>query len=378
MANDKFSSGKYTYPLNIEADEYGGNFVMYQIGVSGKSKNSQSVTDALTGESFSPLSPSSAKNSNLSGLGLNEETSSSYVQALPYAAAAGFGGIGLAGENAGVIVASAKSIGGLITQFVGDISATNYLILKESICLYMPDVSIKYSASWEDKPLASQAMLQKVSQTLVDNKLLENLAVAYIGGGVTGALFGGNETIKKAVQAGAMLSVLDSNKDLLGNLSEGIIKNLALSLEPTQIIQKQAGIARNPLSELLFTNIDRRTFTHKFSFFPRSKAEADSVREIIRLFKYHMHPEYIPNNYNLNYIYPSEFYISYYTNNQPSNTLPKHAACALTSLDVDYSKGDQFSTLKDGTPTEITMTLGFSELALLTKESFGEEGGNLS
>lgn len=376
MADDKFSSGRYTYPLNIEADEYGGNFVMYQIGVSGRSASSTlSLADGAQMTAVSNSSSAIAKNTNLS-IFENKD----YLRVLPYAAAAGFGGI--SGVDSQLGMTAAVNIGNKVTNLVGDVSTTNYTTIKESICLYMPDVSMRYSASWEDKTLAVQAIMGKIAENLLDTDLTK-LAEAYIAGGFGGSVVQKflNLGDKSAGSAVGVLAYLNDNPtvtDRIFNNKEDILKNLALTLEPTQIIQKQAGIARNPLSELLFTNIDRRTFTHKFSFFPRSKAEADSVREIIRLFKYHMHPEYIKGGFNLNYIYPSEFYISYYTDNKPSNTLPKHAACALTSLDVDYSKGDQFSTLKDGTPTEITMTLGFSELALLTKESFGEEGGNLS
>ena len=146
MADDKFSSGRYTYPLNIEADEYGGNYVLYQIGVSGRSSSSytqMSLSDPNGMTYINTIGEAKAKNSNLSGVGLDNDTAEKYVQALPYAAAAGFGGVGLAGKDPTSTVAAASTIGNIVRSKVGDISAINYLTLKESICLYMPDVSIK-------------------------------------------------------------------------------------------------------------------------------------------------------------------------------------------------------------------------------------------
>ena len=50
----------------------------------------------------------------------------------------------------------------------------------------------------------------------------------------------------------------------------------------------------------------------------------------------------------------------------------KFATCVLESMDVSYG-GDQFSSFRDGSPTEINMSLTFRELEILTKKMI-EEG----
>jgi hypothetical protein len=49
--------------------------------------------------------------------------------------------------------------------------------------------------------------------------------------------------------------------------------------------------------------------------------------------------------------------------------LPKIGRCALNSISVDYTANSIFSTFKDNSPTAITMTLNFSEMGQLTRET---------
>jgi len=129
--------------------------------------------------------------------------------------------------------------------------------------------------------------------------------------------------------------------------------------------QKTAGVALNPFKEVIFESVDFRTFQFKYRFFPRSPEESRRVKDIISLFKYHMHPEMSENK--LFYIYPSEFVITYYYNNQRNNYFHRFANCVLETMDVSYG-GEQFSSFSDGSPTEINMSLTFRETELLTKK----------
>jgi hypothetical protein len=59
---------------------------------------------------------------------------------------------------------------------------------------------------------------------------------------------------------------------------------------------------------------------------------------------------------------------------QNENTyIPKLAKCVLTSMDVDYSPGEKFTTLKptkDGaSPQHMKITLQFTEMSIITKET---------
>lgn len=121
----------------------------------------------------------------------------------------------------------------------------------------------------------------------------------------------------------------------------------------------------NPFKEVVFESVDFRSFAFKYKFLPKSASEAEAVKNIIKLFKFHMHPEMSAGK--LFFIYPSEFQITYYYQNAENTYFHKFAPCALESMEVSYG-GEQFSSFADGNPTEINMTLTFRELEILTKK----------
>jgi hypothetical protein len=131
------------------------------------------------------------------------------------------------------------------------------------------------------------------------------------------------------------------------------------------IVGASAKVALNPFKEVLFEAIDFRAFNFKYRFFPKSVEEANAVEEIIKRFKFHMHPELSTNK--LFFIYPSEFEIAYYFKNNENKYFHKFKPCVLESMDVTYG-GEQFSSFYDGKPTEINVTLTFRETEILTKE----------
>ena len=121
----------------------------------------------------------------------------------------------------------------------------------------------------------------------------------------------------------------------------------------------------NPFREVIFESVDFRSFAFKYRFFPKSKQEAQKVKDIIKLFKFHMHPELSKDK--LFFIYPSEFQITYYFESKRNEYFHKMAPCVLESMDVSYG-GDQFSAFEDGNPTEVNMSLVFRETEILTKQ----------
>lgn len=121
----------------------------------------------------------------------------------------------------------------------------------------------------------------------------------------------------------------------------------------------------NPFKEVIFESVDFRSFAFKYKFLPKNKQESEAVRNIIKLFKFHMHPEMSAGK--LFFIYPSEFQITYYFGNSQNTYFHKFSPCALESMEVSYG-GEQFSSFADGNPSEVNMTLTFRELDILTKK----------
>jgi hypothetical protein len=120
-----------------------------------------------------------------------------------------------------------------------------------------------------------------------------------------------------------------------------------------------------------------RTFAYQFKFIPKNQEEFNSAKEIINTFRAHMHPERTDDFFIM---YPSQFSIEYQYKGQRNEFLTKIADCALVNMKVDYGSGGALTTFKGtlGAPSEITMTLQFKELELLTRDHFDgyEKGAN--
>jgi len=149
-------------------------------------------------------------------------------------------------------------------------------------------------------------------------------------------------------------------------------------------INKYFSRAVNPYMEVIFEHINQRKFRYRFKFQPKDERERDDVQEIIKLFRFHMAPELQPGNMRFLGI-PATFDIHYMyqtSNNWGSGSMDwrnarendfynKIATCVLTNVNVDYTP-EGVRSFHDGSPTQITMELSFSETELLTKDKINK------
>ena len=133
------------------------------------------------------------------------------------------------------------------------------------------------------------------------------------------------------------------------------------------------GNAVNPQMEVLFTQIALREFQFDFSFTPKSAAEAQTVRDIIRMFRFHAAPELEGQSGAGRYlIVPSTFNIEYYFGSSQNQNLHQFSTCVLTSIIVDYAREVGWVTFDDGMPVKTYMTLNFKETEILTKQKIDQ------
>jgi len=202
----------------------------------------------------------------------------------------------------------------------------------------------------------------------------EGAATGVIGAAAAGA---GNilKNMGKKDYEAAAQGLVDSAKSLVGEaaLRAGVeIAEAVTGAEGTRgLINKAFGQADNPYMEVLFTQMELRTFSYNFTFAPKNENERDDVQKIIALFRFHMAPE-LKGAANRFLTLPSEFDIHYMyqaSDGQASENdyYNKIATCVCTACDVNYSP-DGVKSFEDGSPTKITMTLSFQETELLTKE----------
>ncbi len=221
--------------------------------------------------------------------------------------------------------------------------------LNSVISMFMPaDVKVSYKADYTDTTIGTGA--QAASQTL--------------GAAAEGGTSAGTDALMKnagdlATQAGrdALLSILS-----VAPIFEGSKEAIEIGM----------GTAFTDRMEMAFKGIPKREFTYTFKMIPRSEDEANEVKKIVDMFKFHMLPEMTGATSRGRLMnYPSTFEIKYMYQNAENNYLNKVSECYLKSMDVDYG-GGRYKTFRGNDvgapPLETTITLNFGEIELITRE----------
>lgn len=136
------------------------------------------------------------------------------------------------------------------------------------------------------------------------------------------------------------------------------------------ILQVKSRRVANPYMEQLFEGVSFREYQFTYEFAARSEEESQAIKQIIETFRYHMHPELTESG--LYFIYPSMFDIKIYHKDAENEFINRISTCVLTSLTTNYTSSGVFSTLRNGQPTEISLTLSFREIEPMTKERIKE------
>lgn len=239
-------------------------------------------------------------------------------------------------EAQSFINTSISSLEGLKEQFssvknffAGDAQKTlNFKPKKKrkvaTISLYIPDtLNFQYNAGYGNLSLLQVA--NDVTSTAKDVPILGTLA--------------------KIGSAG--LSAVQSNAG-----------KLALSTQ---------GLAINPQQQLLFDGIDFRTYQLAFTFTPYSRQEAEAVKEIVKLFRYHAAPQITTNGDGMFFVPPSTFDLDFLFNGQRNQNVTRVAESVIESIDVNYAPNG-WAAHDNGAPVQTTLTMNFKEIELIDKD----------
>ena len=128
----------------------------------------------------------------------------------------------------------------------------------------------------------------------------------------------------------------------------------------------QSGRVLNNRTELIFENIDRRTFTFDFKMIPRTETEAEQIQKIVKKIRLNMTPSFNQSAItNRTMIVPSLFEVEFKPNTK--GYLPKIGKSVCTSCNVTYG-GARPQFYNDGSPVETSMTVTLQEIELITQE----------
>lgn len=354
-AATRFESNKYataglSYPSDLMSpnNPYGNNYVVFYINVH---EDSMLTKESGRGGFVPPSNVAPSQRGVVAGTAVSEGA----VTALGAAAGASAAKTAdIAGKATGFLGATLKdtvktptnlALGGLAgaaAVYVVGGANKQYKRQRKAIALYMPnELSVKYGVNWQETDLAG---------TLALGMGAENI------GKVLGSIATGTSPTEAARG--------------LKQGTSGYLAGIAMKTPgPGELLSKTSATALNPKKEQIFKDVDFRTFSFNYQFFPRSKKEAQDIQEIIKEFKLHMHPEFKPDTGQFLYIYPSEFDIFYYNNGKENLNIHRHTSCVLTDMSVLYSPQGQFTSFDDGMPSQVNISLTFRELAILTKEN---------
>lgn len=218
-----------------------------------------------------------------------------------------------------------------------------------SICMYMPpSVDVKYGVDYQDTEIGTAtAMAAGAVQDVMAGQGVADTAISSISNNA-GALGDG------------VIGLAGSAVDILPGVAGS-----------TAAFEIQRGFIKAPRMELAFKGIPKRDFSYEFKMMPKSAAEAEMAKNIIKTFKMYMLPE-IKSAASMQLTTPATFDIQYMHLGEENMNLNKIGTCVLTNMDVKYG-GDKYKTHADAVPVESSMTLSFKELDLVTREK-AEQG----
>jgi hypothetical protein len=320
---------------SITANQYGGHYVVFYISVAEDSKLFAEGGKDINGNPVEVVSTNipPRDRGDIIATGLDTGELSAAIAAQSGVAGLAAAGLNVSGAAQAATAAAINTGGAAITESMAASATRAQKRLKTAIAMHVPNqLQISYSSQWSEEDTAGFAMAQGV----------------------------GGEIINAITSMGQ-----DSN---LGEAAQAAGANLFLSKSPSASAASVAtGLAANPKKEQVFKGVDFRTFTFEYQFFPRNAKEASNVQNIIKQFKYHMHPEF-KDSRNFVFLYPSEFDIYYYQNGRENLNLHRHTSCVLTNMSVNYTPNGVYTTYENGMPTQINVALTFKELAILTKD----------
>lgn len=192
--------------------------------------------------------------------------------------------------------------------------------------------------------------------------------------------------------------------DSMGSVMNGVLTSVVKNRIHTNqyarnSIGAAAGVSLQPYEEVLFDNIRFRTFNFSFLMVPRNDKELQTISDIVQSFRWASKPGLTGLFGDDNFIgdkvftYPNVFQIRYLIakdETKENQWLNKFQPAVCTRVEVEYGgdqsrnymsfvpnshplrKTDDRSIDPEGAPIFYRITLSFSELAYVTKESINQ------
>jgi hypothetical protein len=357
LYSNQKSTNLLQYPIDLGTSADKGHYMVLYIKKQTKGDNNKNVPTSTgfggsTNISTAVKTVASVTGLNISGTNIVSQVWNAFNSLVGGNSNATAGQIfqNNSAATAGIIQNSIKNKQGA-AELLSNFRKTE--MTSDTIALYMPDTLMySYNQSYESlspgKSVAGQIAAQFTGKDNTEQgKNLTNL-------GAAGAAIA-------AIVAEKKLSALGGDAARLG-------------------IYKALGGIVNPMLEVIYSTPAFRQFRFDFSFFPRSRAEALMVQNIIERLRFHQAPDLVSETGAAILIPPSEFDIKFYYAGSINPNIDSIGNCVLTSIDVNYAPNgfQAYEVPTDptpswggtGMPVEIQLSLNFQETIILTKFDF--------
>ena len=279
------------------------------------------------------------------------------------------------GKAAGGVINDANNLFGRKTSLIGGNSAATQRNIDTSI------KSITNKSFIKTTTLTTDAIALYMPETL-QFSYTQNYDTAEFGSGVAGQLAAAGVSAASGYKEDGVFEALGalgkSGVLGIGSAVSGLVGNQGSSVA----FQALAGVAKNPMLELIYKSPSFRTFQFDFMFYPRDEREALEVQKIIERFRFHQAPEIVKDAQGF-LIPPSQFDIKFYYGGVQNPNIPSIATCILSTIDVNYAPngwtafevpGENAPAVgRTGMPVSIQVTLQFQETTYLTKSDFKQD-----
>jgi hypothetical protein len=135
------------------------------------------------------------------------------------------------------------------------------------------------------------------------------------------------------------------------------------------LLKTAAGVAMNPHKIVLFTGVNFREHQFSWKLSPKNRRESNAIKQIIDMFTYYAHPEYVAAGLFLKY--PEFFDIKF----RHPEYLFKLQPSVCKDVKVNFHSQGYPAYIRDANgggvpaPAEIELSLSFMETEIVTKQS---------
>lgn len=289
----------------------------------------------------------------------------------PFAATTGGGAVDKKGkqkQNAGAVNVYNNNINEFVTAEL------------PNIAMYMPeDIGAEYGSQWGGKGFTNTGSdIMRVAGAVANAKDIGTSANKV------------GDALKSFMQRGPALVA-----EAIATGTNSLPGKIGGSIDANDVLGSIGGVILNPNVELLFTGFEMRTFGLDFLMSPKTKDEAEMIRDIVTTFKRASLPRLgaspgntvnnvfgdakgeAEENSNSNFIgVPNLCIVKFMKGAAEHPYLVQYKPCAITNVKIVYTPDGAYTTYRDGSPVATKLTVTFAETKLVYSNEISYGGAS--